>query len=339
MLFTSFNLKNLTLKNRIVMPPMCMYSAAEDGQVTDWHIVHYTTRAVGQVGLMIVEATGVEPRGRISDHDLGIWEDSQIDGLKRLVASVHAQGGTKIAIQLAHAGRKSEVTASTPVAPSALAFDESSIKPAALTELEIQSVIHKFVAAAQRAVEAGFDAIEVHAAHGYLINEFLSPLTNLRTDRYGGSLENRARFLDEILSGVRSAIPSGMPVIVRVSASDYHAYGNTPETVAALLNLVKHQGIDLVNVSSGAVIPVMPRAFAGYQIPFALTIKEQTGLPVLGGGLITQPIQALQAVKAGVDLVFLGRELLRNPYWVLQAAAVLHQEVTWPEQYLRGKFL
>jgi NADPH2 dehydrogenase len=315
-----------------------MYSAANDGLVTDWHVLHYTTRAVGQVGLIIVEATAVEPRGRISDHDLALWEDRQIVGFQRLVDSVHAQPGAKIAIQLAHAGRKSEVLATTPVSPSAIAYSDDYREPIALTESEIQEIVQKFIDAAKRAVQAGFDAIELHAAHGYLINEFLSPLTNLRTDRYGGSLANRARFLDEILSGVRSVIPAEMPVIVRLSASDYHADGNTPESVAALLNLVKQHGIDLVNVSSGAVIPVMPRAFAGYQIPMALTIKEQTGLPVLGGGLITQPVQALQVVKAGVDLVFLGRELLRNPYWALQAADRLHKEVNWPEQYLRGKW-
>ncbi len=336
MLFTAFALKKLLLKNRIVMPAMCMYSAADDGKVTDWHILHYTTRAVGQAGLIIVEATGVEARGRISNRDLGIWEDGQIAGLKQLVDSVHARGG-KIAIQLAHAGRKSEVVGCTPVAPSALAFNDDSPVPAVLSEAEIQQVVQHFVEAAGRAVAAGFDAIELHAAHGYLIHEFLSPLANVRTDRYGGSLANKVRFLDEILAGVRAKVPSDLPIIVRVSATDYHTDGNTPEKVAALLNLVKHRGINLVNVSSGALLPAAPRAFAGYQIPFALTIKEQTGLPVLGGGLITQPAQALQIVKAGVDLVFLGRELLRNPYWTLQAAAILRQDVEWPEPYLRAK--
>ncbi len=238
MIFTPYSLRKLTVKNRIVMPPMCMYSAADDGLVTDWHVLHYTTRAVGQVGLIIVEATAVEPRGRISGHDLALWEDRQIVGFKRLVDSVHAQTGAKIAIQLAHAGRKSEVLATTPVAPSAIAYNDDYRIPAALTESEIQEIVQKFVDSAKRAVQAGFDAIELHAAHGYLINEFLSPLTNLRTDRYGGSLANRARFLDEILSGIRSVIPAEMPIIVRVSASDYHTDGNTPESVAALLNLV-----------------------------------------------------------------------------------------------------
>jgi NADPH2 dehydrogenase len=337
MLFTPISFKNLTLKNRIVMPPMCMYSAADDGMVTDWHVIHYATRAVGQVGLIIVEATGVEPRGRISNLDLGIWDDAHISGLKRIVEQVHAQG-SKIGIQLAHAGRKSEVVGSTPVAPSAIAFNEEYSLPTALTMQEIQEVIQKFVQGAKRAVAAGFDMIEIHAAHGYLINEFLSPLTNTRTDEYGGSLENRVRFLEEVLIAVKKVIPKDMPVIVRVSADDYHEEGNTPEVVAAMLNLIKHHGIDVVNVSSGAVIPVMPRAYPGYQVAMALVIKEKTQLPVLAGGLITEPAQVLQLVKAGIDLVYTGRELLRNPYWPLQAAHVLQQQVEWPKQYLRGKW-
>jgi NADPH2 dehydrogenase len=337
MLFTPITFKNMTLKNRIVMPPMCMYKAADDGKVTDWHVTHYTTRAVGQVGLVIVEATGVEPRGRISNRDLGIWDDEHIAGLKRVVEQVHAQGG-KIGIQLAHAGRKSEVVGSTPVAPSAIAFNEEYALPAALTVSEIQEVVQKFVQGAERAVAAGFDMIELHAAHGYLINEFLSPLTNTRTDEYGGSLENRVRFLQEVLIAVKKVIPQDMPVGVRVSADDYHEDGNTPEVVAALLNLVKHQGIDVVNVSSGAVVPVMPRAYPGYQVAMALVIKEKTQLPVLAGGLITQPAQALQLIKAGIDLVYTGRELLRNPYFPLQAAHVLQEELAWPEPYLRGKW-
>lgn len=338
MLFTPFSLKELLLKNRIVMPPMCMYRAGNDGIVTEWHMLHYGTRAVGQVGLIIVEATGIEPRGRISNRDLGIWEDGHISGLKKLVEIVHAQGA-KVAIQLAHAGRKSEVQDTIPVAPSALAFNEEYKMPAELSTEEIQEVIAKFSAAARRAVQAGFDAIEIHGAHGYLINQFLSPLTNLRKDEYGGSPENRVRFLDEVLEAIHAVIPERMPVIVRVSAEEYHQDGNGTQDIAAMLKLVKHRGIDLVNVSSGAVIPVVPRAYAGYQIPFALKIKEMTDLPVLGGGLITEAAQAMQVAKTGVDLVYLGRELLRNPYWVLQAAHVLGEEVQWPESYVRGKWL
>ncbi len=337
MLFTPFSLKKLTLKNRVVMPPMCMYSAADDGLVTDFHVIHYGTRAIGQVGLIIIEATGVEPRGRISNRDLGIWTDGHIAGLKRIVDTVHANGG-KIAIQLAHAGRKSEVPNSVSVAPSAIPFNEECGMPLALTIGEIKEVVQKFVQAARRAVSAGFDAIELHAAHGYLMNEFLSPLANQRTDEYGGSLENRVRLLKEVLVGVKAVIPADMPIIVRVSADDYHEAGNTPVDVADMLNLIKDDGIDLVNVSSGAVISLMPRVFPGYQIPMALTIKQKTGLPILGGGLITEPMQALQLVKAGVDLVYTGRVLLRNPYWPLQAAHILQQEVEWPAPYVRGKW-
>ena len=337
MLFTPFSLRQLVLKNRVVMPPMCMYCAEDDGMVTDWHVLHYATRAVGQVGLIIVEATGVEPRGRISNRDLGIWEDAHVPGLKRIVDDVHAQG-SKIAIQLGHAGRKSEATASTPVAPSAIAFNEECGMPVALTVEEIKVIIQKFVKAAKRAVAAGFDAIELHAAHGYLINQFLSPLSNQRTDEYGGSLENRVRLLKEVLMAVREVVPTTMPIIVRVSADEYHADGNKPEDVADMLNLIKDYGIDLVNVSSGAVISAMPRVFPGYQIPMALVIKQKTSLPVLGGGLVTEPAQALQLVKAGIDLVYTGRVLLRNPYWPLQAAHILQEEIDWPTSYIRGKW-
>ena len=337
MLFTPFSLKKLTLKNRVVMPPMCMYSAGNDGVVTDFHVMHYGTRAIGQVGLIIIEATGIEPRGRISNRDLGIWEDDHITGLKRIVDTVHGNGG-KIAIQLAHAGRKSEVPNSTSVAPSAIAFNDECGVPAALTINEIKGIVQKFAQAARRAVSAGFDAIELHAAHGYLINEFLSPLANQRRDEYGGSIENRVRLLKEVLIAVKAVLPEDMPIIVRVSADDYHEAGNTPVDVADMLNLIKNDGIDLVNVSSGAVISTMPRVFPGYQIPMALTIKQKTGLPILGGGLITEPMQALQLVKAGVDLVYTGRVLLRNPYWPLQAAHLLQQEVEWPEPYVRGKW-
>ncbi|WP_346353194.1 NADPH dehydrogenase NamA [Azotosporobacter soli] len=337
MLFTPYAIGTLELKNRVVMPPMCMYKADNDGKVKDWHRIHYASRAVGQVGLLIVEATAVEYRGRISNRDLGIWEDAQIAGLKELVDGVHAQGG-KIALQLAHAGRKSDLPDTTPVAPSALAFNADYKLPQALTLAELPGIVAAFAQGARRAVAAGFDAIEIHAAHGYLINEFLSPLTNRREDEYGGSPENRVRLLREILQAVREVVPATLPLLLRVSAEDYDADGNHPADVAQLINLVKELGIDLVNVSSGGVVDRLPRAYAGYQIPMALVIAEETGLPVLGGGLITEPLQAEQAIKAGLSLVWLGRELLRNPYWALQAAHSLQETVTWPEAYARAKF-
>lgn len=336
MLFDSYVLGNLTLKNRIVMPPMCNYTSDREGIPNDWHFVHYASRALGGVGFIIQEATGVEDGGRISARDLGLWNDRQRDSLRRIVDIVHTYGA-KLGIQLNHAGRKSEVDYLEPVAPSPIAFSEKHRVPRELTKGEISAIAERFAAAARRAAAAGYDAVEIHAAHGYLINQFLSPLTNRRTDEYGGGPEQRARLLGEIVSAVRSAVPAELALLVRVSAHDYEEGGNTPDSMAAMLNSVKDRGIDAVHVSSGAVTPAAPRAYPGYQIPFALAIREKTGLPVIGGGLVTDPFQAEQVVKSGCDLVFLGRELLRNPYWPLAAGALLGQEVAWPEPYLRGR--
>jgi NADPH2 dehydrogenase len=338
MLFDSFSIKKLTLKNRIVLPPMCNYSSDRAGFANDWHFIHYASRAIGGVGLIIQEATGVEDGGRITSQDLGLWQDEQAEALKPIVAIAHRHGA-KIGIQLNHAGRKSEVEYLQPVAPSAIAFSEKYRVPHELTKAELGDIVGKFTAAAARAVAAGYDTIEIHGAHGYLISQFLSPLSNRRQDEYGGGPENRVRLLGEVVSAVRKVIPGDMPLIVRISAHDYTPGGNTTEDLATMLNLVKDKGIDVVHVSSGAVTPIAPRFYPGYQIPFALSIKEKTGLPVIGGGLITEPIQAQQVIKAGVDLVFLGRELLRTPYWPLQAAFVLGHETTWPEPYARGKYL
>ncbi len=336
MLFSPYSIGKISLKNRIVMAPMCMYSAGSDGKATDWHVIHYGTRAVGQVGLVIIEATGIEPGGRISNRDLGLWDDEQIAPFSNIVKAVHAAGG-KVAVQLNHSGRKSGVPDIVPIAPSAARYSDQFPVPRALTVTEISEVIEWFRSAAVRAVKAGVDAIQIHGAHGYLLNQFLSPLSNLRSDDYGGSLENRARLLGEVVAAVRSITPPDMPVTVRVSAHDYEPGGNTPETVASMINMVKHYGIDAVNVSSGAVTPVVPPSYPGYQIGFASVVKEQTGLPVVGGGLITEARQAQQIIKTGIDLVFLGRELLRTPYWPLQAAGELGREIDWPAPYERGK--
>jgi NADPH2 dehydrogenase len=338
MLFEAVKIKDMCVKNRIVMPPMCNYMSDKTGLANDWHLVHYASRAVGGAGLIIQEATGVEDAGRISSKDLGLWNDEQGERLKRIVDIVH-KNGALIGIQLNHAGRKSEVEYLEPVAPSAIPFSSKYRQPRELSQAEINAVIEKFATAARRAVTAGYDVIEIHAAHGYLINQFLSPLSNSRRDNYGGSPENRVRLLGQVVTAIRAEIPPDMPIIVRVSAHDYEEGGNTPEDIAAMINMVKDRGIDIVHVSSGAVTPTAPRAFPGYQIPFALTIKAKTSLPVIGGGLVTQPIEALQIVKAGVDFVFIGRELLRSPYWPLHAAFVLNQDVEWPQPYLRGKFL
>lgn len=335
-LFSKFELKGMELKNRIVMPPMCMYTA-EDGMANDWHFVHYTTRAVGGVGLIIFEATGVESRGRITDRDLGLWKDEQVEGLRKIVTACQSQGA-RVGIQLGHAGRKSEVMSEPSIAPSPIAFSEKYRVPVEMTKNEIKAVEIAFREAARRADQAGFDTIEIHAAHGYLISEFLSPLTNKRTDEYGGSEENRGRFLKEILQEIKTVWPEEKPIIVRVSAEDYAEGGNHDDTMANILNALKKEGIDMVNVSSGAVVNITMKVYPGYQTKFAETIKNSTQLSVITGGLITSPLMAEEILQNDrADFIFLGRELLRNPYWPLQAAKELKEELEWPVQYSRAK--
>jgi NADPH2 dehydrogenase len=314
-----------------------MYSADEDGNTKEWHMIHYTTRAIGGAGLIIMEATGVESRGRISDHDLGLWKDEQITGLRKIVSACKQQGAG-IGIQLAHAGRKSEVHSEPSIAPSPIAFSDDYRVPVEMTKEDIKTVVLAFREAARRAEEAGFDMIEIHGAHGYLINEFLSPLTNHRTDEYGGSPSNRARFLKEILLEIKTVWPENKPIAVRVSAEDYLENGNHDTDLAEILKGLKNDGIDLVNVSSGGVVNVGLKPYPGYQVTFAETIKKVTGLPVIAGGLITSPLMAEEIISNNrADLIFLGRELLRNPYWPLLSAKELRQEITWPVQYERGK--
>lgn len=336
-LFTPFTVKDMELKNRIVMAPMCMYSAADDGLATPWHTIHYATRAQGGVGLIIQEATAVERRGRITANDLGIWSDEQIPYLKEIVNTVHGLGA-KMGIQLGHAGRKCQVKEERIVAPSAIAFSDSYAVPHEMTNEEIQEVIASFREAARRVLEIGYDVIELHGAHGYLISEFLSPLTNHRTDEYGGSKENRVRLLKEVVQAVREVWPFEKPLHVRVSAYDYHEDGNDPSDIAQMLNLVKQYGIDLINVSSGGVVLAPVPLYQGYQVTFAEVIRNQTALPVMAGGLITNAFMAEEILSNNrSDLVYLGRVLLREPYWALDADAKLHQEVEWPKQYERGK--
>lgn len=336
-LFESIRIKDIEFKNRIVMPPMCMYSSDDSGYANDWHFIHYATRAIGGTGLIIVEATGVERRGRISDKDLGIWDDSHIVGLAKIV-TLCKKYGARVGIQLGHAGRKCEVESEEIIAPSPIAYSSRYKVPRKMTKEDIDDVINAFKEGARRADEAGFDLIEIHAAHGYLINEFLSPLSNKRADEYGGSLENRARFLKEILREVRKVWPENKLICVRVSAEDYVEEGNHPEDLANILNLVKDEGVDLVNVSSGAVVPAMIKAFPGYQVKFAEVIKRETNLPVIAGGLISEAEMAEEIVANNrADMVFLGRELLRNPYWPLEAAKKLNHEIDWPLQYERSK--
>lgn len=336
-LFSNINIKNVELRNRVVMAPMCMYSSDNEGHTKDWHFIHYSSRAIGGVGLIILEATAVESRGRITDRDLGIWDDDHIDGLKRIVNGCKNHGA-KMGIQLAHAGRKCTAPEETIIAPSPIAFDETYRVPAEMTKEDIVQVIEAFAKAAERAEKAGFDVIEIHAAHGYLINEFISPLTNKRTDEYGGNKENRARFLKDIIKAVRKVWPSEKPLIVRVSAEEYKENGNHDVDIADIIDIVKDEGVDIINVSSGGVVPAQINVYEGYQIKLAETIKKQTGLQVIAGGLITSPAMAEEIIQNNrADMVYLGRELLRNPYWTLLASSVLKKDFKWPEQYERSK--
>ncbi len=350
-LFSPLTLRGITFANRVWVSPMCQYSAV-DGVATNWHDVHIGAFATGGTGLIMMEATGVSPEGRISTQCLGLWNDEQADRLKPIVKFSH-QMDTKIGIQLAHAGRKGSCLppwSNHPmagvdeggwecVAPSAISFGGKYPTPRALTENEISELVKAFGAAAKRAVATGFDLVEIHAAHGYLIHQFLSPLSNTREDEYGGSFENRIRFLLEIIDEVRSAIPDSLPLFLRISASDWLEGGWTIDDSLALAKIVKVRGVDLIDVSSGgtssgAPVPVGP----GYQVPFADQIRNQADIPTAAVGLITEPEQAEEIVSSGkADAVMMAREFLRNPRWPLFAAQKLGCEVNWPVQLLRGK--
>lgn len=332
-LFTPFTIKNMTIKNRIVMSPMCMYSCPdEDGKVQNFHLTHYTSRAVGQVGLIIVESTAVTPQGRISVNDLGIWSDDHIEGLKQLVDLNH-EYGSKMGIQLGHAGRKADIPESI-IAPSAIAFPNMKT-PEAMTKDQIGEVVEAFKQAARRAKEAGFDCIELHGAHGYLINQFLSPLSNHREDEYGGDRDNRYRLLSEVIDAVKTVWDG--PLFVRVSANDYVEGGNTPEDHVYFAKKMKAQGVDLIDCSSGAVVPAKIDAFPGYQVPYADQIRREAEIATGAVGLILNATQAEEILKNGrADVVILARELLRDPYWPYHAAKELRTEITAPKQYVRG---
>ena len=332
---TSYKIKNMELRNRIVMPPMCMYSSDESGFVKDFHKVHYTARAIGGVGLIIVEATAVVPNGRITSNDLGIWCDDQIEGLKALVESVKYYG-SKVAIQLAHAGRKCTSNDEYIVAPTAIRFSDEYRVPKELTVEEIKEIVNKFKDAAIRADKAGFDAIEIHGAHGYLIHEFLSPLTNKRTDEYGGSLENRTRFLKEILTAVKEVWPKDKPILLRVSADDYMEGGIDKEEMVNIINEVKEY-IDMVHVSTGGLVSVRFPIFPGYQISHSETIKRKCNIPTIAVGLINEYDQIEEILNNNrADLVAIGRGLLRDPQLVLNMAYKNKLEISYPIQYERG---
>lgn len=333
-LFSPITFKDVTINNRLVMSPMCMYSSiAEDGMVTPFHMSHYISRAIGQIGLIMVEATAVQPEGRISTRDLGIWQDDHIEGFKQLNEQLHAYGA-KSAIQLAHAGRKAKLNTNI-YAPTALPFDDSSQMPLEMDLAAIHDTIQAFKNGARRAKEAGFDIIEIHAAHGYLINQFLSPLTNKRTDQYGGHRENRYRLLSEIIEAIQTQW-SG-PIFVRISSNEYNEDGNTMDDILYFTERMKQQGIDLIDASSGGVVPANIHTYPGYQIPRCETIKKEKNMATGAVGLITTGIQAEEILQNNrADLIFIGRSLLRNPYWAKEAADELNYLIQAPQQYTRG---
>lgn len=331
-LFEPIQIKELQIKNRVVMAPMCMYSSDTLGFVKPFHITHYVTRAIGGIGLIIIEATAVEPRGRISSNDLGIWSDEHISGLRELVKQVHS-AGAKIGIQLAHAGRKCMADVEEIIAPSAIAYSDSYKTPIEMSQNDITFVVESFKHAARRANDAGFDFIEIHGAHGYLINQFLSPLTNHRSDYYGGSKENRLNFLLDIVKAIKSVW--NKPIGIRLSTEEYAEGGNHISDTVETLQNIGHL-FDVINVSSGGVVTVKINSFPGYQIPLAKKIKD-IGLVTIGGGIITTKEQIEEIlVNEEADMVFLARELLRNPYFMLHTAKSIGRLDLIPKAYERG---
>ena len=350
-LFEPIQIKSLELRNRIIVSPMCEYSS-KDGFSNDWHLVHLGSRAVGGAALVITEATAVSPEGRISPDDLGIWKDEHIDGLKRITNFIEAQGSIA-GTQLAHAGRKASHASPwkggkmipiedggwETVGPDTIPFRDGERTPVFLDKLGIAKVIDDFREAAKRALLAGFKVIEIHAAHGYLIHEFFSPLSNKRSDEYGGSFDNRIRILLEIIDSIRQVWPNELPLFVRISASDWTEGGWTLDESIRLCSILKTKGVDLVDCSSGGNIPNAKITVGpGYQVHFAEAIKRETGILTGAVGMITTPQQAEEIISSKkADAVIIAREFLRDPYFPLHAAKVLDVDMKWPVQYERAK--
>ncbi|MDA8346354.1 MAG: NADH:flavin oxidoreductase/NADH oxidase [Thermaerobacter sp.] len=334
-LFDPFDSRRMHLRNRIVMSPMCQYSARDDGTVTDWHFVHYGARAVGGVGLVLLEMTQVAPYGRLSPEDLGIWDDAQIPGLRRLVDFVHSQG-VPIGVQLGHAGRKADPIFDA-VGPSAIAFSDDYRVPHALDAKGIATVIDQFAQGARRALEAGFDTVELHGAHGYLLHQFLSPISNKREDGYGGDLDGRARLILEVADAVRGVLPQDMPVWARLSMLEAGAEGGYP--LSDTLEVAKRlhdRGVDLIDCTTGGNAPVREPEFPGFRLPLSAAVHA-LGVPSMPVGHMEYPALADAAISSGqADLVALARGLLRNPHWALAAQQALQVDPTPPEQYRRA---
>jgi len=351
LLFSPLTLRGLQFRNRVFVSPMCQYSAT-DGVPSDWHLVHLGARAIGGAALVVAEATAVSPSGRISPGDLGLWSDEQARAFQRIAAFIGAQGAVP-GIQLAHAGRKASTAAPwhggqplgrgdggwETVAPSPIGFAAGYPTPHELSGAEVRELVTQFAEAARRAAAAGFQVVEIHSAHGYLLHEFLSPLSNQRRDEFGGSLENRVRFPLEVARAVREAFPASLPVFVRISATDWVAGGWDLTQSIQLARRLKDAGVDLIDCSSGGLVAdaVVPVA-AGYQVPFAAAIRREALIPTAAVGLIADPLQAEQVlVRGDADAVFLGRAFLREAQWPLHAAQALDVDVPWPVQYLRAK--
>lgn len=351
-LFEPLTIRSLTVRNRIAVSPMCQYSC-EDGLANDWHFVHLGSRAVGGAAIVFCEATAVLPEGRISPQDLGIWSDRHAEALARIVKFIHEQGSLA-GIQLAHAGRKASTYRTwspkqgaippsddgwtNVLAPSAIKFQDNYPQPREITRDEIRAVTQAFAAAARRALHAEFDIVEIHAAHGYLIHEFLSPFSNHRTDEYGGSFDNRARIARDVAKAVRGAWPDTQPLFMRISATDWKEGGWDPDQSVQLAREVRALGVDLIDCSSGGVIPgVNIPVGPGYQTKFAEKIRREADILTGSVGMITEPAQADHIIRTGqADIVLLAREMLRDPYWPLRAARELGHEASWPAQYLRA---
>jgi 2,4-dienoyl-CoA reductase-like NADH-dependent reductase (Old Yellow Enzyme family) len=351
-LFEELRLRGLEFPNRVFVSPMCQYSC-QDGLATDWHLVHLGSRAVARAALVMAEATAVTPDARISPNDLGIWSEAHVPPLKRIFSFIEQQGAIP-SIQLAHAGRKASTSAPwqggrplsvadhgwTPIyAPSAIPFADGSQQPQPLSALQIASVVRAFADGARRAQEAGAKLVEIHSAHGYLLHSFLSPLTNHRTDDYGGSFANRVRMLCEVVTAVRGVWPEDYPLSVRLSCTDWVQGGWTIEDSVVLAEILKKLGVDVVDCSSGGAVPGAKIPLGpGYQVAFAEQIRRQAGIPTIAVGMITEPAQADHIIRTGqADAVMLAREFLRQPYWPLHAARVLGHDIQWPVQYERAK--
>lgn len=350
-LFSPISLRSITCRNRIFVSPMCQYSS-HDGMPTDWHLVHLGSRAVGGAGLVMVEATAVSPEGRISPGDSGIWSNAHAKAFAPIARFIKDQGAIA-GIQLAHAGRKGSCSPPwlgggplgmeeggwQPLAPSAIPFDAGHAIPRAITLDDMEEIEGQFRTATQRALAAGFQVVELHMAHGYLLHEFLSPLVNQRSDDYGGSLENRLRFPLRVARAVRKEWPAELPLFVRISATDWATGGWDIDQSVLLARQLKSIGVDLIDCSSGFAMPDEPIPFGpGFQVPFAARVRAEAGIASGAVGFITEPFQAEQIVATGqADVVSLAREMLRAPYWPLHAAKTLHADGPWPKQYLRAE--